>query len=312
MKSLFYITVCIVLLVSCGNKKTETPDDTPTSGVIAIASDGCFAPVVEEEIAVFESIYKEAGIVSYFSGETETINRLLRDSIRLAITSRPLTKEETEFMNTKKLFPRNIQIATDAIALIVNKQNTDSLIGIPALRDILTGKIKEWKELSSDNQSGRIEVVFDNPNSGTVRYAIDSICNGKSFSGDLHAMKENRQVINYVSQNRGALGIIGVNWISNPSDTSNMSFSENIKVMAVSPYRHATATNSFKPYQAYIALKKYPMSRPVYLILSEPRMGLASGFTTFIASDRGQRIILKSGILPATQPVRLVNVRDQL
>ena len=47
MKSLFYITVCIVLLVSCGNKKTETPDDTPTSGVIAIASDGCFAPVVE-------------------------------------------------------------------------------------------------------------------------------------------------------------------------------------------------------------------------------------------------------------------------
>ena len=125
-------------------------------------------------------------------------------------------------------------------------------------------------------------------------------------------MKENRQVINYVSQNRGALGIIGVNWISNPSDTSNMSFSENIKVMAVSPYRHATATNSFKPYQAYIALKKYPMSRPVYLILSEPRMGLASGFTTFIASDRGQRIILKSGILPATQPVRLVNVRNQL
>lgn len=312
MKSLFYITVCIVLLVSCGNKKTDTPDDTPTSGVIAIASDGCFTPVVEEEIAVFESIYKEAGIVPYFSGETETINSLLRDSIRLAITSRPLTKEETEFMNTKKLFPRNIQIATDAIALIVNKQNADSLIGIPVLRDILTGKIKEWKELSSDNQSGRIEVVFDNPNSGTVRYAIDSICNGKTFSGDLHAMKENRQVINYVSQNRGALGIIGVNWISNPSDTTNMSFSENIKVMAVSPYRHATATNSFKPYQAYIALKKYPMSRPVYLILSEPRMGLASGFTTFIASDRGQRIILKSGILPATQPVRLVNVRDQL
>ena len=91
-----------------------------------------------------------------------------------------------------------------------------------------------------------------------------------------------------------------------------MSFLENIRVMAVSPYRNATVTNSFKPYQAYIALKNYPMTRPVVLILSEPRMGLASGFTTFISSDRGQRIILKSGIIPATQPVRLVNVRDQL
>ena len=142
MKSLFYITVCIVLLVSCGNKKTETPDDTPTSGVIAIASDGCFAPVVEEEIAVFESIYKEAGIVPYFSGETETINRLLRDSIRLAITSRPLTKEETEFMNTKKLFPRNIQIATDAIALIVKSLRSKSsfrlLVNVTSLGCLLS------------------------------------------------------------------------------------------------------------------------------------------------------------------------------
>ncbi|RHU21875.1 phosphate ABC transporter substrate-binding protein [Parabacteroides sp. TM07-1AC] len=312
MKNFFYITVCIVLLVSCKNKNTDTPTDTPTSGVIAIASDGCFAPVVEEEIAVFESIYKEAGIVPYFSGETETINSLLHDSTRLAITSRPLTKEETEFMNSKKLFPKSMQIATDAIALIVNKENTDSLIGIPVLKDILTGKMKEWKDVNRDNKSGMIEVVFDNPNSGTVHYAIDSICAGEAFAGNLHAMKDNRQVIEYVTRNRGALGIIGANWISNPSDSTNMSFLENIRVMAVSPYRNATVTNSFKPYQAYIALKSYPMTRPVFLILSEPRMGLASGFTTFISSDRGQRIILKSGIIPATQPVRLVNVRDQL
>lgn len=205
-----------------------------------------------------------------------------------------------------------MQIATDAIALIVNKENTDSLIGIPVLKDILTGKMKEWKDVNRDNKSGMIEVVFDNPNSGTVHYAIDSICAGEAFAGNLHAMKDNRQVIEYVTRNRGALGIIGANWISNPSDSTNMSFLENIRVMAVSPYRNATVTNSFKPYQAYIALKSYPMTRPVFLILSEPRMGLASGFTTFISSDRGQRIILKSGIIPATQPVRLVNVRDQL
>ncbi|MFV0580841.1 MAG: PstS family phosphate ABC transporter substrate-binding protein [Parabacteroides gordonii] len=300
------------LLASCNSRKTNSPDDTPTSGVIAIASDGCFAPIIEEEIAVFESLYKEAGIVPFFSGETETINRLLHDSTRLVIASRPLTREETEYMNAKKLFPKSINIATDAIALIVNKQNTDSLIGIPSIKEILTGKVKDWKELSGNNKSGKIEVVFDNPNSGIVRYAIDSICGGEPFAGNLHAMEGNRQVMNYVAQSPGALGIIGVNWISNPLDSTCMSFADNIKVMAVSRYKNATATNSFKPYQAYIALKEYPMTRSVYLILSEPRMGLASGFTTFITSDRGQRIILKSGILPATQPVRLVNVRDQL
>ena len=224
MRNLLYIIICIAVLASCNSKNSNSPDDTPTSGVIAIASDGCFTPIIGEEIAVFESLYKEAGIVPYFSGETETINRLLHDSTRLAIASRPLTQEETEYMNGRKLFPKSIHIATDAIALITNRQNTDSLIGIPVLKEILTGKIKDWDEFTTDNKSGKIEVVFDNPNSGTVRYAIDSICGGEPLNGNLHAMKDNRQVMDYVSKTPGALGIIGVNWISNPLDSTCMSF----------------------------------------------------------------------------------------
>lgn len=200
MRSMIYCVLYATLLVSCGGIKSEDPEDTPTSGVIAIASDECFAPFIQQEIAVFESVYKEAGIVPYFSGETETINRLLHDSTRIAIVSRPPTKEETDYMNSKKLFPKTVIIATDAIAI-------------------------------SDGY--------------------------KPLSG-------------------------------------------------------SSTENSYKPFQAYIALGNYPMRRRIYLILSEPRNGLASGFTSFVTSDWGQRIILKSGILPATQPVRLVNVRDQL
>lgn len=312
MRSMIYYVLYATLLVSCGGIKSEDPEDTPTNGVIAIASDECFAPFIEQKIAVFESVYKEAGIVPYFSGETETISRLLHDSTRIAIASRPLTKEETDYMNTKKLFPKTVIIATDAIAIIVNKQNTDSLPGIPVLKDILTGKIVDWKTLSPNNQSGKIKVVFDNPNSGTVRYAIDSICGGEPIFKGLQAQQSNQQVISYVSRNLDALGIMGVNWISNPLDSTCLSFSDSIKVMAISRYREVTTENSYKPFQAYIALGKYPMTKPIYLILSEPRNGLASGFTSFVTSDRGQRIILKSGILPTTQPVRLVNVRDQL
>lgn len=170
----------VFLLSECKQKSYDIPGDTPTSGVIAIAIDECLSPIVEEEITVFESICKEAGIVPYFSGETETINRLLHDSTRLAVTTRLLTEQETAFMNAKKLFPKAIQIATDAIALIVNKQNTDSIIGLPVLKEVLTGKIQDWKSLSPANKLGKIDVVFDNPNSSTVRYAIDSICGGPS------------------------------------------------------------------------------------------------------------------------------------
>jgi len=90
-----------------------------------------------------------------------------------------------------------------------------------------------------------------------------------------------------------------------------MSFNDKIKVMYVSRYEHATLENSYQPYQAYIALDDYPMTRNVYILLSDPRSGLSTGFTSFVMSDRGQKIILKSGILPATQPVRIVSVKDE-
>lgn len=78
--------------------------------------------------------------------------------------------------------------------------------------------------------------------------------------------------------------------------------------MAVSREDIATIENSYKPYQAYIALNNYPLCRNIYAILNDPRNGLASGFASFLTSDRGQKIILKTGIVPATQPVRIVNI----
>ena len=82
--------------------------------------------------------------------------------------------------------------------------------------------------------------------------------------------------------------------------------------MAVSREEKTTEQNSYKPFQAYMALGDYPLMRDVYVILTDPRSGLASGFSTFLASDRGQRIILRAGLMPATQNVRIVNVRDNL
>jgi phosphate transport system substrate-binding protein len=206
---------------------------------------------------------------------------------------------------------RELRIAIDAVALIVNTENEESIIGIPTLKRILTGEITEWRELNPRSNLGKIDVIFDNPNSSTVRFAIDSICGGQELSGNLYAQKNNMEVIEKVAEIPGALGIIGVNWISNDNDSTNMSFSEKIKVLAVGRYANPDRFNSFEPFQAFIALRQYPMTRNVYILLSDPRNGLSSGFASFIASDRGQRIILKSGLVPATMPINIINVHDR-
>ena len=68
--------------------------------------------------------------------------------------------------------------------------------------------------------------------------------------------------------------------------------------MSVSAEDEARVDNSYKPFQAYLYYDDYPLARPIYILLNDPRNGLSWGFSNFLQSDRGQRIILKAGLLP--------------
>ena len=59
-----------------------------------------------------------------------------------------------------------------------------------------------------------------------------------------------------------------------------------------------------------MALEQYPLIRNIWMISTDPHLGLADGFISFVSSDKGQRIILKAGLLPAIAPIRLVNIRN--
>jgi len=305
------LSLALVMFVSCKQQNKDRFTDTLTSGVIPITVDETFEPIIQEEIDVFEAIYQDAGIVPKFTSELDAINLLLKDSVRLAITTRPLSSKEEAYLKSKKFEPHSYKLALDGIALIVNKSNPDTLITVDQFRQILIGKATKWNEVYPNSNLGKITLVFDNPNSSTVRYAIDSICGGLPLSENLNAQKKNIEVLNYVAKNPSAIGVIGVNWLSNKVDTTNLTFNDVVRVMSVSNEAIATEENSYKPYQAYLYYGDYPLTRNVYIINNDPRTSLPSGFTSFLTSDKGQRIILKSGLVPVTQPIRVVNVKNE-
>jgi len=307
-----YTIITIILVYSCKNNKPDRLPDSPTRGVIEIAVDENFAPLIKQEIDVFEATYKSASIVPVYTNENDAINLLLKDSVRLIVTSSKLTKEQKGYLESKKLFAKEVKIATDAIAIIVNKNNPDTLLTVSEIRKIMIGEITEWKSLRKDSKLGKIKLVFDNEQSGTVRYAIDSICGGRALYKGAYAQGNHKKVIEYVSSDLNAIGVVGVDWIGNDNDTTNMSFNNQVSVVALSNEIMATKANSYKPFQAYMALKYYPFLRDINIITTDPRTGLETGFTTFICRDKGQRIILRAGIVPATQILRIVDVRNNL
>ena len=181
-KKLMLYLLCMLTFSACNSSGKNGKEETLYSGEIRIAVDESFKPIMEEELQVYQALTPEASITPVYCSEVEAVNLLLKDSVRLAITNRRLTEKELISFHTRKFFPESIQMASSGIALITHHCNPDSLITVEDFRRIATGEITEWKELNPKSRLGRMQVVFDNPNSGTVHYVIDSICQGNPLS----------------------------------------------------------------------------------------------------------------------------------
>ncbi|WP_299758987.1 substrate-binding domain-containing protein [uncultured Pontibacter sp.] len=300
----------IVALTSCGSDPT-TQLDTPTTGTISISVDESFQPIIESEVNTFEGIYKYANINAAYKAEGQVINDLLNDSTKIAILSRELTADEKAVFEKQNRVPRVTRIAIDAIAIITNKQNPDTLLTMDELKQIFNGQVKSWQELDEESTLGDITIVFDNNNSSTARYVRDSLITGNNLPANTFASNSHKALIDYVEENKNALGVIGINWVSDLDDSTAVGFLNRIKVLGISKEAAPVTTESYyQPYQAYIAQEAYPLRRFLYIISTEGRSGLGTGFASYVASDKGQRLILKSGLVPATMPVRVVSLGD--
>lgn len=293
---LLYFTT--ILYYGCNS--SDAPTDTPTTGKLAICVDETYKPLIDSEIDTFNSIYKYAEVTVKYKAESEVFNDLMNDSVRLIVVPRKLNKDELKQFEKWQIVPRVTKIAYDAVALIGSKDLQDSSYTIAELKTLLVAEGK-------NSGSNKIKVVFDNNNSSTISFLKEKT-GATKFSSNCYALNSSNAVLDYVSKEKNSIGIIGVNWISDKDDTTNFSFLKTAKVLEIS---QGLNSESLKPYQAYIAQKTYPLYREVYMVSKEAYTGLGAGFTAFVASERGQRIVLKFGLVPATMPVRLVEIINE-
>jgi phosphate transport system substrate-binding protein len=304
MNRLLIVILSLLLLAGCKSRdKKGKIVDTPTSGELTIAVDEALKPLIETEIATFNSLYTSAHVTAFYVSEKQAIDTLLKDSVRMIIVTRKLYNEEEQVIKSKQFPVRQVKAAMGGVALIVHPENRDTVMTLDQVTAILKGEVKTWKQLNKQSQDKSINVVFDQPRSGIIRYLNDSLFTFSSLPENCFALDSNAAVIDYVSKNPTALGLVDLAWLSDKDDATTNQFLKTIKVVGLS-----NGGEYYQPFPAYISLGQYPFSREVMLVSQEARSGLATGFISFIAGEKGQRIILKSGLVPATMPVRIVEV----
>ena len=304
------LTAGLVLsFVSCQGGNTVT-QETPTRGNIKILSDESFQPLIDTEVFTFTHLYNNAKIKVAYKPEFDIINDFMNDSVKVIVTSRKLSDDQIQYLRDTLVVARTTTFAYDALALVINKENKDSLFTFKSVKDIFLGNAVKWKELDPRSKLGDINVIFDNTKSGNIRYFREKFKLPQQLASNFYAVNSNPEVIDYVSKSPGALGIVSVNWISDKEDSLSISFTKKIKVAAVSlPYLDNDLF--YMPVQGSIYDKTYPFVREVNICSRESFTGLGSGFVSFVSGEKGQRIILKSGLVPATMPIRIIQVKNE-
>ncbi len=262
-------------------------NDDLKSGTIHISVDEAFKPVIDSQIKVFTSLYPEAEIIAHYKSEAECLKDLLNDSIRMVIVTRGLSEEEGNMLKDSLGFvPSWNKMANDAIAVIVNPSQPDSLFTMGDIRSLMNG-----------TSGYKLRPVMDGTSAtSTVRYMIDSVLKGKPLSGDIMAAPSSAEVIEFVSRNPNAIGFLGVSWIGNKDDKEQLQFISGVTVASLEAAREKD--KFIKPYQANIATKRYPMVRGLYYILKENYNGLGRGFANFLVHEKGQLIFNRAYLFP--------------
>ena len=301
LKNNAYLLIALLsassFFISCKDKSSKDPQ-TITSGNISIVVDETLAPIIQDQLAIFESTYSDASIELIERPEKLAINHLLSDSSKVAVLSRKLTPEEEKFFESKKIVPRTTRFAIDGIAVITNKSNPRSEIHIEELFKVLRGE-----------PSSVTSLVFDNPNSSSIRLLKELAGVDSLPQSGVYALKTNTDIIEYVHENSQAIGVIGINWLVQPAkEFSDMV--EEIKVLGVKNLAGRNGDDGFYyPSQDNLALGQYPLARELYIVNVTGARGLGFGFGSFVGGERGQRLVLKSGLLPDSIPPREIIIR---
>jgi len=272
-----------------GCQTTDPNMETTTSGVIHISVDESFKPVIDSQIKVFEASHPKARIIAHYKPEAECIKDLNVDSIRLVIVTRKLSDEEEQTMKKKLSYvPVQGKVAYDAIAVINNIASKDTLFDMADIRSIAKGTSGYKYKMVLDGLSA----------TSTVRFVVDSLAKGEPLGKNVVAATSSQGVIDYISNNTDGIGLIGVSWIGNKEDSTQMTFLKKVRIASV----ECTGCQPIvytKPFQYNIATRRYPMVRGLYYILKENYDGLGSGFSNFLIFERGQLIFGRAYLWPA-------------
>lgn len=314
------LLLVLVLLWSCDQSNEPKPEgnnqyfgtDIPTTGEIDMEADIQYQPILTQLEDVFEATYTHATLNISYSGEEDVIQHLLEKKPRMVMTGRDLTTVEDSFLIQQQIWPKVYLVAWDAVVLIAHPENPINRLSRKQLKDLLSGNIHTWADLGSAD-TDTVRWIVDHPGSGAVGHLQRNVLGSAVWAAPVYSADSFAGVIQMVRARKDAIGVLGLSWMSDLDDPQTRAVRDSVQLISVeeADSNGIPTGNYFLPYQTEIFLGQYSLRRAVYFLSRETHNGLGTGFASYTLSEKGQRILLKAGLVPAILPPRTIQFTNE-
>ena len=183
------------------------------------------------------------------------IAALMDNTTDIAMSSRSLKMDERLKLQDAGKSYKEVTIAKDALAVIVNPANKVVKLTREQIENIFTGKITNWKEVGGDDL--KIVAYSRETSSGTYEFFKEHVLNKKNYASTVLNIPATGAIIQSVSQTKGAIGYVGLAYLT-----------KEVKDVAVSydkgkTYVEASVANAKN--------KSYPIVRPLFYYYPVPK-----------------------------------------
>ena len=277
---------------SCNKKEEVKVEESKTKGIekplhtygtLKITADPSYKNLISAVTSMYKVEYPEVNFDVDYKFEELAIKDLYEGKTEFAIVSKPLTKDqETYLFNKTKILYKSSPIGMDATVFVTSIEN--------ALESISVKDIKS--NIYNDNST--YNFVFDYPNSANFNTVNDKLGITAPKDKAVKALESAENVIDFVQKDKNAIGIIGLNTLSDTDNPKVKDLLTKVKILKVADEKG----NIYEPTNPNLRSGKYPFYRLIYFLKNEKGFGIAAGLTRFVGSQQGQLIILKENLQP--------------
>jgi phosphate transport system substrate-binding protein len=277
-KSDIVIIVTICLLIAMLGASVRAAEKK----MITIKGSDTMVHLVSDWAEEFMKLHPDTEVAVTGGGSGTGIAALINGTTEICAASREMKEKEKEQAGSKGHTPKEVIVARDGIAIVVNPKNPVSELDIQQLSQIFTGALTNWNQIGGGKEE--ILVFSRESSSGTYVFFQEHVLKNKDYTPKAKLMSATSAIIESVSTDKGAIGYVGLGYA--------LAAKDKVKIISVKADANSPA---IVPSEQVVKSGQYPIARPLYLYVGDKAGGVVQDFVNFCLSDKGQAIVRDAG-----------------